>query len=162
MGLEDRFRTIFRELDQRLAQENREREKRGAIMLVPVQIKILGQTALLLAGLPFPIAGTMDLDAQIDGDFFAKKALTEILVPQGLSLDTDSHLIWIPQDAKFQEWYRGALVRVDLAEPDAVIASKLRFKRSKDKALVEMYLRYFPRAEKRLTEWGLPADWVKQ
>lgn len=160
MHLDAKFKAIFEELDKRLIKENEERKKSGAILILPVKIKILGQTALLLSNLPFPIAGTMDLDARIDGDYLARKILSEILIPKGLYLESDDHLIWMPKDTKFHKWYEGDWVGVFIAETDAVIASKAKFKRGKDKELIRNYLQYFPRTKKRLQDWGISLDWM--
>ncbi len=160
MNLKDKFHDIFNRLDERLFEENKERRQSGALLISPVKITILGQTALLLADLPFPVAGTMDLDARINGDYLARKMLSEILLPEGLYLESDDHLIWIPKEANYEEWHRGNLLTVFVAEAVAIIASKAKFKRAKDKEMVRMYLQYFPGSESRLQEWGVSANWV--
>ena len=160
MHLTQKFRAIFATLDKRLMQENKSRKKSGAILIGPVKIKILGQTALLLADLPFPIAGTMDLDAQMDGDYQARKILSEILLPEGLYLESDDHLIWMPEETKYHKWYEGNCVTVFMAEAEAVIASKTKYKRQKDKELIRTYLQHFPRAKQRLKDWGISPEWA--
>ena len=160
MNLKDKFHDIFNRLDEKLFQENEGRRQSGALLISPVKIMVLGQTALLLADLPFPVAGTMDLDARINGDTLARKMLSEILLPEGLYLESDDHLIWVPKEANYEEWHKGNLLAVFVAEAVAVIASKAKFKRAKDKGIVRMYLQHFPDSEQRLQEWGVSAKWV--
>lgn len=162
MQLEAKFRAIFEELDRRVVKENKERKQSGALLISPVKIKVLGQTALLLSNLPFPIAGTMDLDARFDGDYLARKILSELLIPEGIYLESDDHLIWMPKDTKFHKWYEGDRVEVSIAETEAVIASKAKFKREKDKELIRNYLQYFPGAKKRLQDWSISLDWIEK
>lgn len=160
MNSEAKFKVIFEGLDHRIIQENDERKQSGALLILPVKIRILGQTALLLSNLPFPIAGTMDLDACVDGDYLARKILSELLLPEGLYLESDDPLIWMPKDTKFYPFYEGGRVDVFIAEAVAVIASKAKFKREKDKKLIRNYLQYFPEAKKRLKSWGISLDWM--
>jgi len=162
MDLGQQLRLTFQRLDDLLAAENRDRRAAGGSLLDRVKIRILGQTALLLANLPFPLAGTMDLDATVQGGSWPQKRLGEILLTQGLRLDTDSHLIWIPKNSQFRLWFEGIRVKALLIEPDAVVASKARARRPKDKALVRTYLESYPTAAARLKEWGVSYQWVQE
>lgn len=160
MDFKSRLKIILDCLEERLTLEDEERQLAGGQTLGPVEVKIFGQSALLLADLPFPLAGTMDLDALVAGNFWAQKKLGDLLAEEGILLETDSHLIWIPEETQFLPFYETVRLHVFVAEPDAVIASKTKFKRAKDKKIIQTYLEHFPQSADRLNQWQVDWTWV--
>lgn len=162
MNLATQFKALFKELDRRIVEAAEDQGQSGGFSISPVKIRILGQTALLLSDLPFPIAGTMDLDARVDGPYAARKILSELLLHEGLQLESDDHLIWMPENTRFHAFYKGNKVEVSIADAVAVIASKAKFKREKDRELIRNYLRTLPEKKKYLQDWGISWDWVEK
>jgi len=159
---DDLLKGIFEKLEGRLAQINEERRESGGLTLAPVEIKIVGQAGLLLAELPFVIAATMDLDALIDGDFVARKELGDLLLEEGIRLESDDHLIWMPPETEYLPWFDGECIKTLVAGPVAIIASKAKFQRPKDMKLLQTYLESFPQAAERIKQWRINIDWIKQ
>ena len=160
MGLQKILANIFNELSESLVRETGRRSEQGGLALAPADIRIVGQCALLLADLPFPVAGSVDLDALIRGDFWVRSTLEKLLLPEGLTLDSDAHLIWMPDDTRYTPFFASPVLTVTLAEPDAVIASKCKFRRPKDRDLIRTYLQHFPGAQESLKRWKISWQWI--
>lgn len=138
------FKALFSELNDFIFQINKEARKMGSIPLLQQTIKIVGQTALLLSDLPFTITATMDLDVVSKLDYKVQKKLNELLLVHGMQLETDGHLIWMPKDTSYKKVFEFTNLTVFIADAESVIASKFRFKRSKDQKLIQNYFDYFP------------------
>jgi hypothetical protein len=123
----------------------------GDIQVIPpIQLKIVGQMALLIANLPFPIAATMDIDILHNLPHFAAKKLGELFLDNGLVLESDQHLIWMPEQTIYHPLFDGSYVHASVADPLYVIASKCKFKRAKDKAAIQSYCQCFPEALQKI------------
>lgn len=146
------FREIFEELNEFLMAENKEADQMGGPFVKKQTVKIVGQAALLLADLPFPVEGTSDLDVVSSIDHVAQKKLIELLLKKGMSLDTDSHLIWMPKDTRFKKIFDFPKVEVFVAEPEDVLLSKYKFNRPQDRDLFKDYLKFFPEFEKKMKQ----------
>jgi len=156
----DILRELFQRLDEKIDQIEEENRREGLPRIKPANLKIVGQTALLLAELPFPLAATMDLDVLINGEFRVGQELAKLLETHGIRLESDSHLIWMPPETRYHPWFKGKNLSVEIAEAIAVIASKAKFKRLKDKKLIQTFLQCFPESKKRLQEWKVKTDWI--
>lgn len=141
---------IFSELSSFIDAENRAAVTEGSPTIPKQIIRVVGQTALILAQLPFSVTATMDLDIISSLNYSVSKKLSGLLIEKGLRLETDGHLIWMPQATEYILLAEYPYVEVSLAGQEFVLASKLRFNRPKDKNLIKTYLQYFPDSRSQL------------
>ena len=103
-------------------------------------IHVLGQTALFEAALPLRLAATRDVDARADYDDATRREFARLLAREGRELDPLADEIWMPPGTRYTELFQGKLVRVLLAEPEAVLVSKALKAPSKNQPLLTEYL----------------------
>lgn len=152
---------ILQKGDDWLLQHVEEARARGEIQTVPpLQLKIVGQIALLIADLPFPITSTMDIDILHNLPYFALKKLGELFLDKGLILESDQHLIWMPEKTAYHPLFDGNYIHAVVADPLYVIASKCKFQRGRDKALIKSYFQHFPESRKEIDAMKIDTKWV--
>jgi hypothetical protein len=135
------LRTIFEELNDRIAAENAEREKTGAMKLRPAEVRIFGQITLLaneMVAQVLTLQMTNDLDAIIETHqaFVTDVLKNEILPRHGLVLDSDSELVWIPPKSSYELFCDFKYVRVKLLDPESALVSKAVKAKEKNKVLI--------------------------
>ncbi|MBI4365216.1 MAG: hypothetical protein HY543_00180 [Deltaproteobacteria bacterium] len=159
--MREKFRGIFTTLDHRIAEHVREiRTQGGLLPKLPARIRIVGQLALILNALPFPVAGTTDVDALGLEDYWITTQFKEMLLDLGLSLETDHRLIWMPPKAHYTSFFDGGHLHVELAESLYVIASKCKFRRKKDQRLLWQFFSVYPDEKARVKRMGIDTAWV--
>ena len=141
---------VFKNLNSFIEEENRIAKEEGSMPISPQVIQIVGQTALILAELPFPVTATMDLDVISRLNHAVSKKLSELLLEKGLRLETDGHLIWMPKTTEYATIAEFSYVKVCVAKTEFVVASKFKFKRLKDEKLIKTYLEYFPETREQI------------
>lgn len=152
---------ILQKSDTWLQQIVDEAHAHGEVHAIPaLQLKIVGQMALLLADLPFPITSTMDIDILHNLPHFASKKLGELFLDSGLVLESDHHLIWMPEQTVYHPLFDGHYIHAVIADPLHVIASKCKFKRNKDKSLIQSYFKNFPETAKKIEAMKIDITWV--
>ena len=67
---------------------------------------------------------TGDMDAEVQMDYFTKNKLMELLEANGLVYDEDSHLIWIPENAKAIDLFKFKNIEVKLIDAESIFVSK--------------------------------------
>ena len=67
---------------------------------------------------------TGDMDAELQMDYFTKNKLMELLEANGLVYDEDSHLIWIPENAKAIDLFKFKNIEVKLIDAESIFVSK--------------------------------------
>ncbi len=142
--------SVFHQLNELMEERNQELRKMGSLLLKKQTLKIVGQMALLLNSLPFSPTSTMDLDTVSKLDFWVQQVLENLLLEQGMHLESDPHLIWMPRNTQYDKILNLSLVEVWVASPEDVIASKYRFKRKKDEQLIAKYLQAFPQQKEKI------------
>lgn len=115
---------IFKELNERITNENEERKEAGTARIDPIEVRILGQVTLLankIVAETLPLQMTNDLDALITNtQGFVTKVLTKEILPKyGLELDSDSNLVWIPPGSSFELFWDSKFVLVKLLDPES-------------------------------------------
>jgi len=118
---------IFADLNQAVELENRQRLKDGTLIIPKSEIIIYGQMSLMLnesVATFLNLIQTADMDAQLRMDYFAKSKLLELLKAKGLVYDEDSHLVWIPQDAKTIDLFQFKNIEVKLIDAESALVSK--------------------------------------
>ena len=153
--------TLFESVDDQIGHQVDEVRHQGG--LVPSQkeiFRIVGQTALLVASLPFDVTGTIDLDLTHTAPYAVTQLISKKCLDIGLVLETDQHLIWMPDDTIYHAFFTGTHISVVVAAPLYVIASKCKFKRLKDKRLIETYFQHFPNHQQTINHMGISTSWI--
>ncbi len=118
---------IFEELNNCIVLENEVRQESGAIYISRCEVKILGQTSLLIQPeltYILNLAQTGDLDALLQADYFVKVQLKRILATYGFVYDEDSPLIFIPEDSHFAKLLDLKMIEVLVIDVESALVSK--------------------------------------
>ena len=134
------LKLIAQQLDRWIAEQNRHFRQEGLPLLAPCTIKVIGQAALLDAGLPVALAVTNDVDVRADYESAVEQAFARLLVQAGRTLDPVGHEAWMPRETRYKEHFKGPFVRLLLAEPEAILLSKALKAPDKNRALITEYL----------------------
>ena len=141
---------VFREVDLFIESQNGIATEQGSLIIPKQVVQIAGQTALILAELPFPVTASMDLDVVSTLNYSVSKKLSELLIEKGLRLETDGHLIWMPKETQYTTIADFSNVEVQMAKSEFIVASKFKFKRPKDEKLIKAYLEHFPDSKEEI------------
>lgn len=131
---------VFSALDQWIARENVRARVEGVPAHRKCTIRVLGQTALLLAEVDLALTTTQDLDAYADYDWAVQQELERLLAKEGKVLDPHGREIWMPKETQYAPLYDGRYVQALVADPDAVLISKALKAPDKNEALITEYL----------------------
>ena len=99
----------------------------------------MGQMSLLAnkkVSLLLSLAQTADMDALLTMDHVLKEELKTCLRKHGLVYDEDSHLIWIPKGATFDDLFDLKNVIVKAIDPMSALVSKAVKAPQKNKQLI--------------------------
>ncbi len=130
---------IFAELDRAVEQENEQRLKDGTSTIPKSEVLILGQMSLMLnesVTKTLNLIQTGDMDARLRMDNFTKSKLLDLLKANGLVYDEDSHLVWMPEDAKLINWLKLKNLEVMLFDAESVLLSKAVHAPEKNRQLI--------------------------
>ena len=155
--MQNKFEAIFTELNNFIQEKNQEAPGLGVPLLPKQSIKIIGQTVLVLADLPFPVEMTLGLDVISPLNPFVQKQVSDLLIKEGMYLEADGHLVWMPRNTSYEKIFDSLLVEVLVADVESVLASKYKFKRPKDQKLIQTFFNYFPEKIeliKKKVEWN--------
>ena len=133
------MKKIFTDLNQAVELENRQRLKDGTLIIPKSEILIFGQMSLMLnesVATFLNLIQTGDMDAKLRMDYFTKNKLLELLKANGLVYDEDSHLVWIPEDAKIIELFKFKNIEVKLIDAESTLVSKAIHAPQKNKQLI--------------------------
>ena len=125
--MKDLMKKIFNDLNQAVELENRQRIKDGTLTIPKSEVLLFGQMSLMLnesVATILDLIQTGDMDAKLQMDYFTKNKLMELLKANGLVYDEDSHLIWIPKNAKVIELFMFKNVEVKLIDAESILVSK--------------------------------------
>ena len=118
---------IFKELNQAVEIENRQRIKDGTLAIPKSEVILFGQMSLMLnesVATILNLIQTGDMDAELQMDYFTKNKLMELLEANGLVYDEDSHLIWIPENAKAIDLFKFKNIEVKLIDAESILVRK--------------------------------------
>jgi hypothetical protein len=146
---------VFEGLDRHISEHNQHCNREGGINIEKQTLKIVGQTALFLAELPFPLTSTTDLDVLIMPPYSVQVKLRELLSSHGMSLDPDGRLIWMPKNTKYQRFFDSKWVEGLYADPESIMLSKFKFNRPDDRKLIRDYEQYYPGFAQAVEKAGL-------
>ena len=130
---------IFTDLNQIVELENIQRLKDGLLTIPKSEILILGQMSLMVnesVATILNLAQTGDMDAKLRMDHFAKKKLVDLLEANGLVYDEDSHLTWIPENAKEIGLFKFKNIEVKMIDAESTLVSKAIHAPQKNKQLI--------------------------
>jgi hypothetical protein len=135
---------IFARLDQWVANENQAAKSEGLRTIPKSVFKVVGQAALLEAKLEFSVATTVDVDILNNAKHEVVAKLNELLVAEGLELDPLSNEIWMPDETKYTDLYRGDWTHAVLAQTPYIMVSKALKSPEKNKILLRSYIAHRP------------------
>ena len=133
------IKKIFTDLNQVIELENLQRLKEGTLTIPKSEVLIFGQMSLMLnesVATILNLIQTGDMDAKLQMDYFTKNKLIELLKENGLVYDEDSHLIWIPENAKIIELFKFKNIEVKLIDAESTLVSKAIHAPEKNKQLI--------------------------
>ena len=137
--MKELMRKIFADLNQAVELENIRRLEEGISTIPKSEVLIFGQMSLMLnesATSYLSLIQTGDMDAKLQMDYFTKNKLKKLLESSGLVYDEDSHLVWIPQDAKIINLFNFKNIEVKLVDAESTLVSKAVHAPQKNKQLV--------------------------
>jgi len=133
------MKKIFTDLNQAVEIENLQRLKEGTLTIPKSEVLLFGQMSLMLNELVVKILNliqTGDMDAKLRMDYFTKNKLLNLLKENGLVYDEDSHLIWVPKNAKVIELFKFKNIEVKLIDAESTLVSKAIHAPQKNKQLI--------------------------
>jgi hypothetical protein len=159
------MKKIFTDLDQAVELENRQRLKEGTLTIPKSEVLLFGQMSLMLneSVIKFlNLIQTGDMDAKLQMDYFTKNKLMELLKENGLVYDEDSHLIWIPENAKVIELFKFKNIEVKLIDAESTLVSKAIHAPQKNKQLIRQAISsgQFPDLVDRIIENNGKLDFI--
>jgi hypothetical protein len=133
------MKKIFTDLNQAVEFENLQRLKEGILTIPKSEVLLFGQMSLMLnesVVQTLNLIQTGDMDAKLRMDYFTKNKLLDLLEENGLVYDEDSHLIWIPENAKIIELFKFKNIVVKLIDAESTLVSKAIHAPQKNKQLI--------------------------
>jgi len=133
------MKKIFTDLNQAVEIENLQRLKEGTLTIPKSEVLLFGQMSLMLNELVVKILNliqTGDMDAKLRMDYFTKNKLLNLLKENGLVYDEDSHLIWVPKNAKVIELFKFKNIEVKLIDAESTLVSKAIHAPQKNRQLI--------------------------
>ena len=151
------IKKIFTDLNQAVELENLQRLKEGTLAIPKSEVLLFGQMSLMLndsAATILNLIQTGDMDAKLQMDFFTKNKLLDLLEANGLVYDEDSHLVWIPEDAKAIELFKFKNIEVKLIDAESTLVSKAIHAPQKNRQLIRQAIASgkFPNLVDRIIE----------
>jgi hypothetical protein len=134
------LRPIAQKLDDWIAARNREARADGTRLIRRCRIRLLGQMALIEAGMPLTLAATNDVDVYADYEFSVEAEFRRMLKAQGKDLDPLGHEIWMPKETEYSALYSGRFVELFAADGDAILLSKALKAPAKNRLILVEYL----------------------
>jgi hypothetical protein len=131
---------VARKLDEWMVEQNLAARDEGLPALRACRIRVLGQVALLEAKAPLQLTLTNDVDVQADYEHATEVEFRRLLALQGKELDPVGDESWMPKETRYQRFFEGEYVTVELADIDAVLLSKALKAPHKNRALIVEYL----------------------
>ena len=133
------MKKIFTDLNQAVELENLHRLKEGTLTIPKSEVLLFGQMSLMLnesVATILNLIQTGDMDAKLRMDYFTKTKLLELLEENGLVYDEDSHLVWIPENAKVIDLFKFKNIEVKLIDAESTLVSKAIHAPQKNKQLI--------------------------
>ncbi len=153
----DRFLSLFQALDARIEAMNHKLRMDGLVPLPKSRIRLLGQISLLVQeSVSLALTQTVDVDAELVMDYLVKEELKVLLRNDGLVYDEDSHLIWIPDGAKFLLLMDLPHLTVEVLDPESALVSKAVKAPQKNRQLLRQAIasNQFPSLVDRIVKHG--------
>ena len=147
---------ILNKFDALIEAENDRRIQTGESLHPKILIQILGQFSLLLhPEVNLNLAGTQDFDAKVkatENEYSLRKKLAGLLHEEGLELESDVHLIWIPSESTFTPILQTQRIRCEVLDPLFALCSKAVKAKEKNKILVRDALKVYGQPLRDLIE----------
>jgi len=130
---------IFTDLNRAVELENLQRLREGTLTIPKSEVLIFGQMSLMLnesVATILNLIQTADMDAKLRMEYFTKNKLLDLLKANGLVYDEDSHLIWIPENAKEISLFKFKNIEVKLIDAESTLISKAVHAPQKNRQLI--------------------------
>lgn len=134
------IKTAFHKLNQWIEEQNRARTEEGLTKIQRVEIRVVGQTALVESGLSLSFPETIDVDAFHKMTYEVWKKFDGILQTFGRRLDPLSHEIWMPDETSYNLVYKAKWVAGFIAQPEYILISKALKAPDKNRSILIQYL----------------------
>ena len=134
------LKSIFEKLDRWIAEQNTNAIKQSFLPIQKSTFRVVGQSALFEAKLGLDMAATVDVDALNNAGFSVLAKCSELLALEGLEYDQLSNEIWMPEETKYIELFRGKWLEAFLALPEYIMLSKAKMNMAKNRALLREYI----------------------
>jgi len=134
------LREVARRLDEFVIERNLEAREAGLPLTKPSVIRVMGQTALIEAGVKLTLAATRDVDCTFDLESGVEREFRRLVALEGRELEPLGAEIWMPSETAYEPLYEGRFVTVLIADADAVLLSKALKAPAKNRALITEYL----------------------
>jgi hypothetical protein len=131
---------VARKLDEWVMARNATAWADGRPAIRACTIRVLGQAALFESRLPLGLLGTRDVDVKADYEDAVRVQFGTLLTEKGFELDPLGREVWMPRETRYETAYAGRFVRLEVAEPEAVLVSKGLKAPTKNRALLTEYL----------------------
>lgn len=153
MEFKDLILKAFAEIETILQDEHAQRKEDGDPRIPRLELNLVGQAALLLspaaeasqaAGDPY--RATAELDAfSVPVSWPRFHDIRAALMKFGIPIDDMSSEIWMPNEAIYTPFFpvdeiEDTLLKVAVADQEAILVSKAKFNRPKDRAILDSYL----------------------
>jgi len=130
------FAELMKRLDRWVEAANEAASAEGMLTIRPCTIRLLGQTALIEAGVELTLIATKDVDVYADFDWGVRKELERLLASRGLVLDPLGEEVWMPRETEYVLAHEGRWITGHIAEPDFVLISKALKASEKNRPLI--------------------------
>lgn len=134
------LKIIFEELDLKISLANRELREQGSLEIPRFFIKILGQSALIEAKIDLQLFATIDVDAYVNFNSYAKTLFSSVLKKHNLFYDELSNEIWMPKETQYVHIFKGQTFDGFIAQAEFVLVSKLLKAPAKNRNILIEYL----------------------
>ena len=138
------MKSLFKKLDLWCVKENQKRRRDGALSIKPFLLRIVGQTALHLSGVDLHLNRTHDIDAYANFEYIVMRQFETLLKQVGKIYDRYSYQIWMPPETRYETYYKGSLLTVEISKIEYVLISKALKEPIKNKLLLKQYLKKEP------------------
>ncbi len=149
-GMKAELLSVFKDLDTWIQTENEQRCENEESPFPKALVQIFGQCGLLLnSSVNLPLVGTRDLDARVEslskvGSVWPiRKKLERLLEFHDLDLETDIHLIWIPEGSTFSVFFETTRLCCEVLDPLFLLCSKAIKAKEKNKVLLREAIQFY-------------------
>jgi hypothetical protein len=134
------LKAVAAKLDAWVIARNLEASEEGGLLSKPCRIRVLGQTALLEAGVTLHLNVTNAVVVYANYGHSVGAQFRRLLAEEGKELDPLGKEVWIPRETRYSDLFRGEYVTMQVADAEAVLLSKALKAPQRNRSLIVEYL----------------------